>query len=221
MQSEEELQGRSYLTWNVALAPDGLDTELDLAFKVIDYMLCDAEGAPVKKALRDKGIGEEVYSLLELGIRQPSYTVTAKYTDPEKKEEFIATIEETLRKIADEGLDQRALLASINRFEFKYREANYGFYPKGLVYGLGALDTWLYDDATPFINLELGEAFASLREKMDKGYFEALIRKHFLENPHKAIVVMTPEVGLTEKMGEQLRQKMESYAQSLTKEERQ
>ena len=221
VQSEEELQGRSYLTWNVALAPDGLDTELDLAFKVIDYMLCDAEGAPVKKALRDKGIGEEVYSLLELGIRQPSYTVTAKYTDPEKKEEFIATIEETLRKIADEGLDQRALLASINRFEFKYREANYGFYPKGLVYGLGALDTWLYDDATPFINLELGEAFASLREKMDKGYFEALIRKHFLENPHKAIVVMTPEVGLTEKMGEQLRQKMESYAQSLTKEERQ
>ena len=186
--SEEELQGRSYLTWNVSLAPDGLDTELDLAFKIIDYILCDAEGAPVKKALRDKGIGEEVYSLLELGTRQ---------------------------------LDQRALLASINRFEFKYREANYGSYPKGLVYGLNALDTWLYDDATPFINLELGEAFASLRDKMDKGYFEGLIRKHFLENPHKAIVVMTPEVGLTEKTAEQLRQKLETYAESLTGEERQ
>ena len=220
--SEEELKGRSYLTWNLSLAPDGLDTELDLAFKVIDYILCDAEGAPVKKALRDKGIGEEVYSLLELGIRQPSYTVTAKYTDPEKKEEFIATIEETLRKIADEGLDQRALLlASINRFEFKYREANYGSYPKGLVYGLNALDTWLYDDATPFINLELGEAFASLRDKMDKGYFEELIRKHFLDNPHKAIVVMTPEVGLTEKTAEQLRLKLNAYAESLTVDERQ
>ena len=219
--SEEELQGRSYLTWNVSLAPDGLDTELDLAFKVIDYMLCDAEGAPVKKALRDKGIGEEVYSLLELGIKQPSYTVTAKYTDPDRKEEFISTIEETLRRIADEGLDQRALLASINRFEFKYREANYGSYPKGLVYGLNALDTWLYDDATPFINLELGEAFASLRDKMDKGYFEGLIRKHFLDNPHKAIVVMTPEMGLTEKTAEQLRLRLEAYAQSLTAEERQ
>ena len=221
VQSEEELQGRSYLTWNVSLAPDGLDTELGLAFKIIDYMLCDAEGAPVKKALRDKGIGEEVYSLLELGIKQPSYTVTAKYTDPGYKEAFIATIEETLRQMADEGLDQRALLASINRFEFKYREANYGFYPKGLVYGLGALDTWLYDDMTPFIGLELGEAFASLREKMNKGYFEGLIRKHFLENPHKAIVVMTPEVGLTEKMAEQLRQKLETFAQSLTSDERQ
>ena len=78
VQSEEELDGHSYLTWNVSLAPDGQDTELGLAFKIIDYMLCDAEGAPVKKALRDKGIGEDVYSLLELGIRQPSYTVTAK-----------------------------------------------------------------------------------------------------------------------------------------------
>ena len=221
VQSEEELKGRSYLTWNVSLAPDGQDTELGLAFKIIDYILCDAEGAPVKKALRDKGIGEDVYSLLELGIRQPSYTVTAKYTDPDKKEEFIATIEDTLRKIADEGLDQRALLASINRFEFKYREANYGYYPKGLVYGLNALDTWLYNDMTPFINLELGEAFAALREKMDKGYFEGLIRKHFLENPHKAIVVMTPEVGLTEKIAQELRVKLDAYAQSLTADERQ
>ena len=219
--TEEELAGRSYLTWNVSLSPDGQDTELALAFKIIDFMLCDAEGAPVKKALRDKGIGEDVYSLLELGIKQPSYTVTAKYTDPERKQEFIETIEDTLRGIADEGLDQRALLASINRFEFKYREANYGLYPKGLVYGLNALDTWLYNDMTPFINLELGDAFTSLREKMDKGYFEGLIRKHFLDNPHKAIVVMTPEVGLTEKISEELRQKLETYAAGLSTEERQ
>ena len=220
VQSEEELAGHSYLTWNVSLAPDGQDTELGLAFKIIDYMLCDAEGAPVKKALRDKGIGEDVYSLLELGIRQPSYTVTSKYTDPERKEEFVKIIEDTLREIADKGLDQRALLASINRFEFKYREANTGYYPKGLVYGLGALDTWLYNDEAPFVNLELGEAFASLRDKMDKGYFEALIRRHFLDNPHKAVVVMTPEAGLTEKMAEELRQKLDIYARSLTEEQR-
>ena len=119
--------------------------------------------------------------------------MTAKYTDPECKEEFIETIEQTLREIADKGLDQRALLAGINHFEFKYREANYGYYPKGLVYGLNALDTWLYNDMTPFINLELGEAFAQLRKKMGEGYFEQLIRKYLLDNPHKAIVVMTPE----------------------------
>ena len=219
--AEEDEAGKSYLSWNVSLARDGQDTELNLAFKILDYMLCDAEGAPVKKALRDKGIGEDVYSLLELGIRQPSYSVTAKYTDPERKEEFIETIENTLKEIADKGLDQRALLAGINHFEFKYREANYGYYPKGLVYGLNALDTWLYNDQAPFINMELGEAFAALKKKMGEGYFEQLIKDYLLNNPHKAIVVMTPEKGLTEKKAEALRQKMELFAQGLTREERQ
>jgi len=219
--SEDEVPGRSFLSWNVSLAPDGQDTVLCLAFRILDYMLCDAEGAPVKKALRDKGIGEDVYSMLELGVRQPTYSVISKYTDPDKKEEFVRTIEDTLREIAEKGLDQRALLAGINRFEFKYREANYGFYPKGLVYGLNALDTWLYNEDAPFINLELGEAFAFLRGKMDQGYFEELLRKHFLENPHKAVVVMTPEPGLTEKMAEELRKKLDSFAKGLTKEERQ
>ena len=219
--SEAEIPGRRYLAWNMALAPDGQDTRLCLALKILDYMLCDAEGAPVKKALREKGIGEDVFSMLELGIRQPSYSVTAKYTDPERKEEFVSTIEDTLREIAEKGLDQRSLLAGINHFEFKYREANYGYYPKGLVYGLNALDTWLYNEEAPFINLELGEAFEFLRGKMDKGYFEELIRTHFLMNPHKAVVVMTPEAGLTEKMAEELRQKLVKYAQSLSKEERQ
>ena len=219
--AEEDEAGKSYLSWNVSLDKDGQDTELGLAFKILDYMLCDAEGAPVKKALRDKGIGEDVYSLLELGIRQPTYSVTAKYTDPECREEFIETIEQTLQEIADKGLDQRALLAGINHFEFKYREANYGYYPKGLVYGLNALDTWLYNDMTPFINLELGEAFAQLRKKMGEGYFEQLIRKYLLDNPHKAIVVMTPEKGLTEKVAEELRQKLDKFAKGLTAEERQ
>ena len=162
-----------------------------------------------------------MYSLLELGIRQPTYSVTAKYTDPERKEEFIETIENTLKEIADKGLDQRALLAGINHFEFKYREANYGYYPKGLVYGLNALDTWLYNDQAPFINMELGEAFAALKKKMSEGYFEQLIKDYLLNNPHKAIVVMTPEKGLTEKKAEALRQKMELFAQGLTREERQ
>ena len=219
--SEDEVPGRSFLSWNVSLAPDGQDTTICLAFKILDYMLCDAEGAPVKKALRDKGIGEDVFSMLELGVRQPTYSVVSKYTDPDKKEEFVKTIEDTLREIVEKGLDQRALLAGINRFEFKYREANYGFYPKGLIYGLNALDTWLYNEDAPFINLELGEAFAFLRAKMDQGYFEELLRKHFLENPHKAVVVMTPEPGLTEKMAEELRQKLDSFAKNLSKEERQ
>ena len=220
LQKEDEA-GKSYLSFNLSLAENGLDGALNLAFKVLDYVLCDAEGAPIKKALRDKGIGEDVYSMLELGIRQPGYTIVSKYTDPERKQEFVDTILGTLEKIVREGLGDRALLASINHFEFNYREANFGTYPKGLVYGLGALDTWLYDDKAPFINLKVGPVFEELRSKIGKGYFEQLIKRYMLDNPHRAIVVMTPETGLTEKMTARLREKLDALAASLTKEERQ
>ena len=92
---------------------NGLDGKLVTAFKVLDYTLCDAEGAPVRKALRDKGIGQDVYSLLELGMKQPSFSVISKYTDPERKEEFVSTIEETLRGLVANGFDRKALMAVI------------------------------------------------------------------------------------------------------------
>ncbi len=218
---EDDEKGKSYLAYNLALAPDGLDADLNTAFKVLDYVLGDAEGAPVKKALRDAGIGEDVYTMLELGIRQPCYSIIAKNTDPEKKAQFLQIIEETLRKLVRDGIDQRALLAGINYFEFRYREANFGSYPKGLVYGLGALDTWLYDDTKPFIGLQLGSVYADLRQKAKEGYFEELIQKYLLDNTHCTVLTMTPEKGLTEKKADDLRVKLRAYADSLTSEKRQ
>ncbi len=218
---EEDPRGKSYLAYNVSLAPDGLDAALNTAFKVLDYVLGDAEGAPIKKALRDAGIGEDVFTMLELGIRQPCYSIIAKNTDPECKDSFVRIVEETLKGLVKNGIDQRALLAGINYFEFRYREANFGSYPKGLVYGLGALDTWLYDDAKPFVGLEVGGVFAQLREKAKEGYFEELIQKYLLGNLHHTIVTMTPEKGLTEKKAEDLKQKLQAYAETLSTDERQ
>lgn len=220
LQDEEEA-GKSYLSWNTALLPDGENEKLNTAFKVLDYVLSDAEGAPVKKALREKGIGEEIYSLLELGIRQPSYAIIAKYTDPERKDEFVRTIEDTLRSLVKNGLDRRALLAGINYFEFRYREANFGSYPKGLVYGLEAMNTWLYDDRAPFIGLDINSVFAELREEIGTGYFEGLIQKYLLDNNHRAVVVMTPEKGLTEKKADGQRARLDTFAAGLTEAQRQ
>ena len=148
---EEDPKGKSFLSWNVAALPDGLDAGRNMALRILNYALCDAEGAPVRKALRDRGLGEDVYTIFENEIRQPSYSIISKYTDPERKEEFVTTIRDTLSDIASAGISSRALEAGINYYEFRYREADFGTYPKGLVYGLNALDSWLYDDEKPFI----------------------------------------------------------------------
>ena len=218
---EEDPSGKSFLSWNLAVLPDSLDVGRIMAVKILNYALCDAEGAPVRKALRDKGIGEDVYTIFESGIRQPFYSIVSKYADPARKDEFVSTIRETLEKIASEGIDPRALEAGINLYEFRYREADFGSYSRGLVYGLNALDSWLYDDNSPFIGLKIGEYFDYLREQKDKGFFEKLIRELFLDNPHCAVVVLEPEQGLSDRLDEELRARMKSFADSLTPGQRQ
>ena len=99
---EEDPAGKSYLSWNLAVLPDSLDVGRIMAIKILNYALCDAEGAPVRKALRDKGLGEDVYTMFESGIRQPFYSIVSKYTDPGRKDEFVSTIRDTLAKIAVE-----------------------------------------------------------------------------------------------------------------------
>ena len=218
---EEDPAGKSYLSWNLAVLPDSLDVGRIVAIKILNYALCDAEGAPVRKALRDKGLGEDVYTMFESGIRQPFYSIVSKYTDPDRKDEFVSTIRDTLAKIAEEGIDPRALEAGINLYEFRYREADFGSYSRGLVYGLNALDSWLYDDTKPFIGLGIGEYFDFLREQKGKGFFEKLIHECFLDNPHCAVIVLDPEQGLSDRLDEEMRGRMKAFADSLTPEQRQ
>ena len=77
-----------------------------------------------------------------------------------------------------EGLDKKALLAALNYYEFKYREADFGSYPKGLMYGLQMFDSWLYDDKMAFDMIEANDIFKTLREKINTNYYEELIDKY-------------------------------------------
>ena len=217
----EDRAGKSFLSWNVAVFPDSLDACRNTALKILNYALCDAEGAPVRKALRDKGLGEDVYAVFESGMKQPSYSIVSKYTDPDRLGEFVDTIRGTLSRIAEEGIDRRALEAGINIQEFRYREADFGSFSKGLIYGLNALDSWLYDDEKPFVGLEIGDYFDFLRKEKDRGFFEKMIRECLLDNPHCAVVVLEPEQGLSDRLDEEMRQRLKKFADGCTREQRQ
>lgn len=86
----------------------------------------------------------------------------------------------------------------MNYFEFKYREADYGSAPKGLMYGLQCLDSWLYD-GDPMTHLCYQETFDFLKKEVENGYFEQLIRDYLLDNPFEAVIVVAPEKNLTAK----------------------
>lgn len=208
----------AYLTYNVVMG-ESLDRKLYIAMQILDYALCTAPGAPLKQALIDRGIGDDVYSEFENGILQPFFSVVAKNAQESQKQEFLDTIKEVLTKQAEQGIDKKALLAGINHFEFKYREADFGSYPAGLMYGLQMLDSWLYDDRAAFIHVEANHTYGALRRAVNDGYFEDMIRKYLLENPHRSVLVLAPEKGKTARKDKELAEKLAAYKATLSKEE--
>lgn len=213
-ESEEDA---TYLSVNTVVGDD-LDPKLYVAFQILEYTLLDAPGAPLKQALIDAGIGKDVMGGYESGILQPYFSVIAKDANKEQKGEFLAIVKGTLRKLADQGINRKSLLAGMNYFEFKYREADYGSAPKGLMYGLQCLDSWLYD-GDPMTHLCYQETFDFLKKEVENGYFEQLIRDYLLDNPFEAVIVVAPEKNLTAKEDEKLAKKLAAYKASLSEEE--
>nr|WP_302594518.1 insulinase family protein [uncultured Acetatifactor sp.] len=197
----ENVDENTYLAWCQSVG-DTLDRELYVAFQILDFALCTVPGAPLKKALIDKGIGKDVFSVYDNDLKQPYFSVVAKGTALSREEEFKATIREALTEIVEKGFDKKALLAAINHYEFRYREADFGSFPKGLMYGLQAMSSWMYDDSKPFIHIEANETYAKLRAKVEEGYFEQLVDKYLLKNPHAAMVILQPREGLAQEQEE-------------------
>ena len=216
--SEESEEDNTYLSYNKVVGTS-LDKELYLAFQILDYALLSAPGAPLKKALTDAGIGKDIMGSYDNGIYQPIFSVIAKNANEEQKEEFIQVIEDVLRASVKNGIDTKAIEAGINYYEFRYREADFGNYPKGLMYGLQMMDSWLYDEEKPFIHIEALDTFEFLKKQIGTGYYEELIQKYLLDNTHGAIVIVTPEKGRTARMEAELEEKLQKYKESLTAEE--
>lgn len=216
--NSEPEEDNTYLSYNKVVGTS-LDKELTLAFEILDYALLSAPGAPLKKALVDAGIGKDIMGSYDDGIYQPIFGVVAKNANIDQKDEFIAVIENTLSEIVNKGMDSKALEAGINYHEFRYREADFGNYPKGLMYNLQMFDSWLYDDEQVFLHLEATETFAELKEKVGTGYFENLIQQYLLDNTHGVVVVVKPERGRTAKLDKELEERLQAYKESLSKEE--
>ena len=216
--NEEEEEDQTYLSWNFSLA-DVLDPVLYQAFDILDYALLNAPGAPLKKALIDAGIGVDIMGGYDSGIYQPYFSVIAKGANLKDKGRFLSIIRGTLEEQVNKGIDRKSLLAAINSSQFKFREADFGSYPKGLIYGLNLLDSWLYDDGQPFMHLHAIGILDDLKKRVDTGYYEELVRTYFLENNHSSVLVLEPKKGLTGIKEKELEEKLEAYKKTLSAEE--
>lgn len=214
----EELEKSSILSYNVVTGRS-TDKDTALAMSLLQYILIDAPGAPLKKKIVDSGICSDVESQYDNTMLQPLFSIVARDAKTEDLDTFKDMIEQELQVYADGGLDKEAIEAALNKFEFRHKEAAFGRYPKGLTYGINDFEGWLYDDSLAQNTFEMQSSFDHLREGINTGYFEDLIKTYLINNNHKSFIAVEPVVGLNDKKDAELAEKLKAYKESLSEEE--
>ena len=194
---DESAAEKSFLSLNLVVG-DTLDTRTNLALEVLTHALFSSPAAPVRKALIDSGLGKDVDAGLEDDLRQPTFTITMTGSEIDRVEKFYKLLTDELQKLVDGGIDKTLLQASINLMEFKLREADFGLAPKGLIYGLRLLKTWLYG-GDPNAYLRYEDDLAAIKRGLDEGLFEGVVQKYFLDNPHKVLMTLAPDKTFAKK----------------------
>ena len=209
---------KSYLSYNCVI-DTSLNVMYQTAFQILMYALVMVPGAPVKQALLDAGIAEDISCVFDGELYQPVFSIIAKEADESRNDEFVKIIRDTLTELVNNGIDKQSLRAAIAIYEFRYREADYGRFPKGLMYGLTCMQSWLYDDDDAFSQVLLLDVYDRLKNEVDTGYFEQLIKDYILDNTHCAVVSILPEVGMNRRIEAETCRKLAEYKKKLTDEE--
>lgn len=215
---DEDPSGKSYFAYAAACGGSG-DVMANTAWDFLGEVLLDAPGAPVKQALLDAGIGSDVYGGIETHMIEGMFIIAAKDCKAEDYPKFQQVVRDSLTKLVKDGISEKALLAALNRSEFRFREADYGGSPKGLHYAISMLQSWLYDEDKIFDNLHVLDVYAALREKVGTGYFENLIQTYLLDSEHGLWLHLAPKPGMNEETTAALAEKLAEYKASLTPEQ--
>ncbi|GAP17395.1 insulinase family protein [Levilinea saccharolytica] len=209
-----EDENKRMLTVNWML-PEALKTPqgmVDLA--VLERALTGTPADPLYRALIESGLGEDLTGRgLDMGLRQPFYSVGLKGVSAENVDAVETLILDTLRRLAEEGFDADTVGAALNSVEFALRENNTGSYPRGLAVMLRAMDLWLYGE-DPFGALRLEAPLAALKARLAQGerVLEGLTRELFVDNPHRVTVILEPDAHLADRRAQDERARLDRAA---------
>lgn len=192
----EDLAGKTRLSFGKGIGSYA-DREKLIATQVLAEVLCGSNQSPLNRAVLSEGLAEEVSMDIHDGTMQSWLVLDVKNLREEDLDKVESLIRKTLTDLAETGLDHSQLEAVMANTEFKMRERDYGNFPQGIIFSFTALETWLYG-GDPATNFQVGDLFVRLREKMQAGYFEDLIRQILLDNPHSGKLILRPSYSAGE-----------------------
>ena len=210
---------KAYITLNWLL-PETRDVQLTLALSILSHILTATPASPLRKALMDSNLGEDLVGVgLEDSLRQMFYSTGMKGVEIANLDKVEALIIETLQKLVSEGIDPDMVAASLNTIEFRLREQNTGGFPRGLFMMLKALSTWLYE-GDPLEALAFEAPLNAIKAEVAKDcYFEGLIQKYLLLNPNRSTVTLLPDAEEGKRYTEAEHQRLETARSGMTQED--
>lgn len=211
---------KCFLTMNWLL-PETFNAQLNLNLRILDFILTGMPASPLRKALIESGLGEDLTGAgLETDILQMYYSTGLMGVESKNLDKVEKLIESTLEDLARKGIDPEVIKAALNSLEFALRENNTGSFPRGMAVMFRALTTWLYDN-TPFSLLEFSPVLDEIKKRLenDEPVFESLIKNHLLDNAHKSVVVLKPDPDLEAWIQENERSRLDRVKQSLSDSE--
>lgn len=183
------------LNWLIQPSVDQIDPAEALTLSVLNHILLSTSSSPLRKALTDSQLGEDVVGGgLETDLRQMMFSVGLKGMKEDAVPKMNKVIFDVFNDVRDKGIPSGLVDASLNTIEFQLRENNTGSFPKGLSLMLRSMTTWLHD-ADPLVPLKFEKAVASLRARLNAGepVFQEAVNKYILGNQHRAAVVLRPD----------------------------
>lgn len=214
---EESDAEKTFISLNFVTG-DIKDSATILGLEILNHALFQTPAAPLKKAIIDSQLGKDIDSGLEEDILQPAFNITLNGSEKDRAEKFFNLVTSEMKKLVENGIDKTLLQASINLLEFRLREADFGLMPKGLIYGLRILRTWLYD-GDPTIYFRYEDDLQNAKDGLNNGYFEKLLQKYFLDNPHKVLITLSPSKTLAKERDAATAAKLAEIKSKMTPEQ--
>jgi len=218
-----ESKSTIFLSW---LCSDVIDVNENIALAALTEILLGHDGSPLTRKLIESGLGEDItpVSGLEGEIREILFVAGLKGVagaPEEKSKEVEELITGEMRRLVSEGIPQEEIEAALLALEFSQKEIRRSGGPFSLVWMRRSLRAWLHG-CKPWESLLIQDALDKIKENLasDKRYFESLIEKYFLNNPHRALVILEPKEDFLPLQEEKLVQKLAEKEKNLSDDDR-
>jgi presequence protease len=206
------------VSWLTANITDSFEL---LALRVLERVLLANAASPLRKALIESNIGSALADGTGLNDdpREAVFTAGLKDVNPEDAEKIENLILETLRDLVRNGVDANMVGGAIHRFEIENREVSNAGFPFAFKPGFVMMGAYLHG-GDPYKALQFDDDIARLEAEVARGgFFERLVTRYFLENPHRVTTILKPDPELNAREDAEEKAALEAIKAKLTPDE--